>query len=295
MSAPQFATLKAGYTALFNEMVINPEHADIVDAAARRCLDVMADPRIAEVSRRTGVPGIFIVLTMHEESDLSWGCHLHNGDPLTARTHNVPAGRPEHGEPPFDWVESAIDALQYENLDSITDWGVERVLFLEEGFNGWGYYLYHGINSPYLWSYSNLYKCGKYGSDDQYDPNLVSKQIGVAVLLKRMMQIDPSCSPAPARKTFTQAAKDNAHARNAFTGLIAAVVGGVYHGLHVVAHTVSQVVSGLPGVSDQVDNFMGPAGKLSHQVGIPWDNISYSVGFAFVLMAIAGLVFEERG
>jgi hypothetical protein len=36
--------------------------------------------------------------------------------------------------------------------------------------NGFGYRA-HGINSPYLWSYSNQYHAGKFVSDGVYSPN----------------------------------------------------------------------------------------------------------------------------
>jgi lysozyme family protein len=41
------------------------------------------------------------------ESNLKFQTHLHNCDPLTRRTRQVPAGRRAVGEPPFDWDVSA--------------------------------------------------------------------------------------------------------------------------------------------------------------------------------------------
>jgi hypothetical protein len=113
--------------------------------------------------------------------------HLHNGDPLTARTVQVPAGRPRSGSPPFTWEESAVDALEYDGLTRVTDWSIEHLAFLFEGFNGWGYRLYHPhVKSPYLWSYSNHYTQGKYVGDGQWSETAVSRQCGAMVLLKRL-------------------------------------------------------------------------------------------------------------
>jgi lysozyme family protein len=61
------------------------------------------------------------------------------------------------------------------------------MLFKMEQFNGFGYRV-KGINSPYLWSFSNHYSKGKFTRDGFFDPNAVSKQIGAAVLLRRMSE-----------------------------------------------------------------------------------------------------------
>ena len=61
------------------------------------------------------------------------------------------------------------------------------MLFKMEQFNGFGYRV-KGINSPYLWSFSNHYTKGKFTRDGFFDPNAVSKQIGAAVLLRRMSE-----------------------------------------------------------------------------------------------------------
>lgn len=45
------------------------------------------------------------------ETGLRFDLHLHNGDPLTARTVHVPVGRPKVGVPPFSGEQSARDAL----------------------------------------------------------------------------------------------------------------------------------------------------------------------------------------
>ena len=54
----------------------------------------------------------YVVGLIHTmESSGNFAAHLHNGDPLSARTTHVPAGRPKAGAPPFTWEESATDAL----------------------------------------------------------------------------------------------------------------------------------------------------------------------------------------
>lgn len=111
--------------------------------------------------------------------------HLHNGDPLNARTVHVPANRPATGAPPFTWRESARDAMIFRKYAQVGNWDVPRVLYQLELYNGLGYRP-RGIPSPYLWCFSNLYSKGKYTADGNFDPNAISKQCGAAVMLKAL-------------------------------------------------------------------------------------------------------------
>jgi lysozyme family protein len=131
-----------------------------------------------------GVPWVMIGALHNRESSCDFDCHLHNGDPLTARTTHVPAGQPESGSPPFTWEESAVDALTMppHELGKIVNWNIERILYECERYNGWGYY--GKCNSPYLWSMTNHYTGGKYVADGQYDPNAWDKQVGCAAIFK---------------------------------------------------------------------------------------------------------------
>ena len=127
----------------------------------------------------------YVVGCIHyRECDLNFKQNLSNGDPIISRTVNVPSGRPLKGTPPFTWEECAIDALELKGINSISDWSIANILKTLEDYNGDGYLLYHPtINTPYLWSGTNMYTKGKYGSDGKFDPNLVDKQIGCSVLL----------------------------------------------------------------------------------------------------------------
>jgi lysozyme family protein len=135
-------------------------------------------------SRLGGIPWWFLACVHNMECGMNWERHWHNGDPLTARTVNVPAGRPKRGEPPFSWLASAEDALRMKKLDEVLDWSMPHALWLLEKYNGHGYRLYRGIHSPYLWAGTNHYKAGKYTSDGKYDAAAVSKQAGCAGLIK---------------------------------------------------------------------------------------------------------------
>lgn len=144
---------------------------------------VAGRPRYEAVSRATGVPWA-VVAALHEmEAGGSFRCHLHNGDPLTARTVQVPKGRPVAGRPPFAWVDSAVDALRYDGLDTVNWRDLEAALDALERYNGLGYRR-RRVPSPYLWSGSQHYVKGKFVRDGKFDPEAVSRQVGAAVILK---------------------------------------------------------------------------------------------------------------
>src|SRR6185503_10373839 len=95
--------------------------------------------RYAAAGAPVGTPWYVVGVIHALESSLNFSAHLHNGDPLTARTVQVPAGRPPTGIPPFQWEESAIDALTLEAFPSVKLWTVERIAYQLEAYNGWGY------------------------------------------------------------------------------------------------------------------------------------------------------------
>lgn len=179
--------LQEEYQRLFETCAIKEEKAADVEGILSRMR--AAKGRYLTVAEELGVPWYFVGVIHNMEASLNFNCHLHNGDSLRNRTRNVPAGRPLNGEPPFSWEESAIDALQMKKLDTWTDWSVSGMLYKIEGYNGWGYRLYHPhVYSPYLWAGSNHYTSGKYVRDGTWSDAAVSGQIGAAALLRRMAE-----------------------------------------------------------------------------------------------------------
>jgi lysozyme family protein len=134
----------------------------------------------------TDVPWYIIAAIHNMEASQKFNGHLHNGDPLTARTVHVPKGRPPFGNPPFTFEDSGVDALRFEKMDQVEDWTLPGALFRLEAFNGFGSRA-RGLNTPYLWSFSTHYTKGKFVADNQFDPNAVSQQCGAALLLRKMV------------------------------------------------------------------------------------------------------------
>lgn len=178
-----FEETKAGYLNLWNKMQITRPAAtnDIVVRIVKN--------KSRYQSVNANVPWFVIAARHYRESNLDFSTYLGNGDPLDRPTTNVPAGRG-----PFNtWEEGAADALSGES--NIADWPIERILYQDEKFNGLGYYG-KGINSPYIWSWSDQYTQGKYTADGIFDRDVVDAQCGTAVLYKQLMIADSTVEAA---------------------------------------------------------------------------------------------------
>lgn len=179
-------TLRNEYKDLFESCAINLNRLPEIDAIVSKMESNAA--RYKRIEAETTVPWFFIAIIHNMESGMNFNGHLHNGDPLTARTVQVPKGRPVNGNPPFSFQASAIDALQQKKFDKHTSWDLPQILYRFEKYNGFGYRNRHNINSPYLWSGSNHYTKGKYVADGKFSATAVSKQIGTAVTLRRLAE-----------------------------------------------------------------------------------------------------------
>lgn len=157
------------------------KQADII--VQRILLNKARYESIAHTFVNPGLKWWLIAVIHHMECSLNFNCYLGNGQPWNQRTTIVPKGRGAFKS----FEEGAIDAIKLQGLDTVTDWSIGNVLYILEGYNGYGYAKYHNINSPYLWSGTNQYTSGKYIFDGTYNPNAVSNQIGCAVLLKKLI------------------------------------------------------------------------------------------------------------
>ncbi len=190
MILPLTAQLRSEYQNLFDTCQVRPDKQSEVNLLCSKLVNNRA--RYETVGTPLSIPWQFIGVIHTMECSQRFDQHLHNGDPLTARTVHVPAGRPVAGAPPFTWEESATDALQFDGLDKVTDWSLPGILYQMEKYNGFGYRIHHpDVLTPYLWSASNHYTKGKYTADGKFDPEAVSKQDGAAVLLQVLLQTAP--------------------------------------------------------------------------------------------------------
>jgi lysozyme family protein len=183
--ATSFETLKSEYASFFETTQLRPERSDLADWHKRVMLEYRA--RYEGVSNVTGVPWYFIGAIHGLEASYNFRAHLHNGDfPLSARTRQVPAGRPLRWSAPYAWEASAKDALTLLGFVGKSDWTLERTLYRLEAYNGFGYRR-RGVPSPYLWSFSNHYESGKFVADGKWNPAARSQQCGAATKIKMLV------------------------------------------------------------------------------------------------------------
>jgi lysozyme family protein len=168
---------------LFKDMVIDRNRLAQINQVVDRI--VAAKDRYEAVQTRTGVPWFVVGIIHYLEANGDFSKHL-NGDPLSARTINVPAGRPDNGEPPFAWQDSAIDILKLEFSQTTNFSTIGNILYQFENSNGFGYRR-RNVRSPFIWSCTNQYTSGKYVTPHVFDPNVVQKECGAAAILKVML------------------------------------------------------------------------------------------------------------
>lgn len=176
------------YQFLFETCVLtkDPRQLREVDFVCRVILLNDSRSLYEKVSEFVSVPWPLIAAIHFRESSQNFHCHLHNGDPLRARTVHVPSGRPEFGEPPFTWIESATDALSELNWYP-PEWDIAGSLEFLERYNGLGYQK-RGLYSPYLWNYTDKYISGLYVADGKFDPFKIEHRPGCVALLKMLEQ-----------------------------------------------------------------------------------------------------------
>lgn len=187
-----YETVKPDYTRWWSSLVVTkvPE----ARAAANKIIAGKARYKAAEAL--TGIKWFVIGLIHNRESNCNFNTWLHNGDPmrnkqgLAIQTVHVTAHRPPN--PSVTWEQGAYDALIVcLGLNHINDWCVERVAYIMEKMNGWGYRSpRRNIPSPYLVGGTNIQKRGKFVRDGVYDPDVMDPQLGGLAVLKMLMDLD---------------------------------------------------------------------------------------------------------
>ncbi|MCJ9735747.1 peptidoglycan-binding protein, partial [Bradyrhizobium sp. PRIMUS42] len=185
-----FESLKAEYERNWASLEIRPGRLTEANAVARKALN--GKTTYQQIERLTGVPWHFTALCHYRESNFDFDTYLGNGESLHRVTTIVPKGR----GPFATFVDGAVDAFRLENFIGAQDWGIARMLFRLEAFNGFGYHA-KGVNSPYLYGGSTLYgppeaRAGKFVRDHVFDSNHVDTQLGTAAILHAMMSLDSS-------------------------------------------------------------------------------------------------------
>jgi len=137
-----------------------------------------------KIASATGIPPELIAAIHYRESTADFNTYLHNGDPLGVPTTNVPVGKMFN-----NFTDAAIDALNDKawlrdvlNLSASSNDIVGMMAFAEV-YNGTGYRDFREMNTPYVFSGTNLYSTGKYVGDGRFSSSAIDSQPGVYILL----------------------------------------------------------------------------------------------------------------
>lgn len=184
---------KKDYENLWATCSIRPEHEKAVKALADRILKGRTQYEKVANMLAGELPHIswwIIGVIHHMEAGCDFNKYQQNGAPVGQVSKIVPKGII------FDsWEDSALAASR----DELTglDGTIAKTLAVLEGFNGYGYRLFHqDVKSPYLWSFTNHYTKGKYVEEKdaagvyrvRWKPDLVSQQCGIAAILENLKQ-----------------------------------------------------------------------------------------------------------
>lgn len=184
---------KSDYENLWATCTIRLEHQGEVTALADRILsgktryEKVANLLVGEMPH---ISWWIIGVIHHMEAGCDFNRYQQNGAPVGQVSKIVPKGIIFH-----TWEESALAASRNE-LTGL-DGTIAKALAVLEGFNGYGYRLYHpDVKSPYLWSFTNHYTKGKYVEEEDasgvfqvhWKPDLVSQQCGIAAILTNLKQ-----------------------------------------------------------------------------------------------------------
>jgi len=201
------AAIVADYQQKFEAM--EATRGPAVESAAKRILANM--PAYRAVEAKTGVPAAFVgVLHMRECNNDMRGC-LHNGERIigtSRKTRLVPAGR----GPFATWEIAAIDALGIEGFLGMADTSPGALCEAAERYNGLGY-RNKGRPSPYVWAGSQFYTAGKYIRDGVYSSTFVDPQLGIAPVMKRVMELDNAAKPSLVGRVVQRSAEKKATQR----------------------------------------------------------------------------------
>lgn len=139
--------------------------------------------RYYAMEEETGVPAELIAAIHWRESGGNFNTYLHNGAKLGKPISTFLGERTY-----YTWEESAKDALlNYAQPEKIIKDNIETYYDFAERYNGMGYSKYHNMRSPYVWAGTHYYTSGKYTADGKFNPDVVDKQVGVAVLLSKII------------------------------------------------------------------------------------------------------------
>lgn len=171
------------YSARWAAMIVRSDRMAAADAIVRRMAS--REARYRAVTDALGVPWWFLAAIHELEHSGRFTTSMTVTDPI-----DVPPGQPIPNATISDaqWDDTARTLLRSRGLPSWHDWSVPGAAYQWERFSGFGYRS-HDVPTPYLWSYSNQYRAGKFIRAGVFSPTTVSQQAGALVLLRRLIDL----------------------------------------------------------------------------------------------------------
>lgn len=182
---PSVAERLEFYRKAYDECVVT---ADVKDQASK-ILAQMAPHSFtyAQIGWTFRLPWLCVSVIHQMECGMDFEKHLANGDPLTGNTVHAPKNlMSDQFHAPYSFVDAGIEALKWYKAQwsgNLSVHDIPSALQFLDQWNGLGYWE-HAVNNPYLWCGTDKYTKGKYATDGNFDPELVSTQIGVVALAK---------------------------------------------------------------------------------------------------------------
>jgi lysozyme family protein len=184
--ALQFKDMQKGYAAMWSSSTQLADRVSSNSKAAQTITSEVALLHYRAASKTSGVPAGLIAALNYRESGGLFTRYLGNGDPLSRKSTNVPAGR----GPFATWELGAADALAGIEKPADGRWTIEFALYIAEVYNGRGY-IAHGENSPYVWAGTNYEQRGMFTTDHGFDASAFDARAGVAALFLAFQSVAP--------------------------------------------------------------------------------------------------------
>lgn len=198
-----FEATRRGYGNMWRSMAIKPgRDTELAVQAVNKILSLEAEYR--DVFAGAGMPWYFGAAIHYREADNDLrGCMV-NGEKIVG-TSNRTTIVPENRGPYATFKESVQDAAAFKGWRSILVWSIERFLFTSEIWNGLGY-VSKGINAPFVWAGTNHEEMGLYVRDHVFDGSVEDRRLGVAAIIKRLMEVRSDIAAEIVAETQPQAA-----------------------------------------------------------------------------------------
>lgn len=171
------------YWNLWTSTVVDHSHFDEIFNAANTILTNWS--RYKAVGDQFSIPPYVVGVIHYREASFDFNTYLANGDPLFDKQGNaIKTVHVPQGLGPFKtWEDAAIASIQNMGWGQGWHWDIVNALENLRSYNGTGYELYHKMNTPYLWSFTNHYTKGKYSDDGKWDADLIDHQSGCVPIL----------------------------------------------------------------------------------------------------------------